>query len=104
MLQAMARQIEGHLQFQAQPVGALRVPANVCGDLKTGLGWRVADYGTRGSNNDVLGGQYVMAVIAKGHLLPTKVKQNGESTWCKYEYPSDSVDDAESDADDAGGA
>ena len=41
-----------------------------------------------------------MAVIAKGHLLPTKVKQNGESTWCKYEYPSDSDDDAKSDFHD----
>jgi hypothetical protein len=68
----------------------------VYGDLKTGLGWRVADNGTRGSKNHVLGGQYVMAVIAKGHLSPTKFTQNGEPTWCKYEYPSDS--------DDAGGA
>jgi hypothetical protein len=34
MLQALARHIEGHLQFQAQPVGAIRVPADVCGNLK----------------------------------------------------------------------
>ena len=92
------------MQFQAQPVGAIRAPTNVYGDLKTGLGWRIADNGKRGSDNHDPGGQYVMAIIAKGPLPPKKFKQNGESKWCKYEYPSDSDSDAESDADDAGGA